>query len=139
VSAEHGQARIDEGRIDVVGDPDIERLRAAITLTADPEVAFDSTRMTVTLRDGRRLDRTVEHCVGSTRSPMSDKDIHAKFVSQAGLSIGQERASELVETLWRVETVADASTLAAAGRGPGASEGPSSEEAGPAVRRQGQW
>lgn len=114
-TAVHGRARIEEGRIDVVTDPEIARLRSVTTITADPGTAFDAAGMTVTLTDGRRLEVTLDHCLGSRHAPMPDADVEAKFVSQAALTIGPERAAELVRALWRVTSVPDAAAIATGG------------------------
>jgi hypothetical protein len=43
---------------------------------------------------------------------MSDRDIHAEFIAQAHLAVGQQRAAELVEMCWNVESLPDVSVLA---------------------------
>jgi 2-methylcitrate dehydratase PrpD len=111
-SALYGTARLEQGRVDVVRDPEVQRLRAAIQVTADPEMAFDATTMTVELKDGRRLEGSIVHCVGSAKSPMQDSDIEAKFIAQAELGIGHERAVEAAGMCWGIESLPDVSVLA---------------------------
>jgi 2-methylcitrate dehydratase PrpD len=111
-SALYGTARLEQGRVDVVRDPEVQRLRAAIQVTADPEMAFDATTMTIELKDGRRLERSIVHCVGSAKSPMQDSDIEAKFIAQAEPGIGHERAIEAAGMCWSIESLPDVSVLA---------------------------
>ena len=111
-AAVHGKAQLEQGRIEVVKDPEIKRLRAAVEMTTDPALEWDATEMTVELKDRRRLEKRIEHCIGSPRCPMSDGDVEAKFIAQAEVSIGHERAVDLVQTCWNVESLPDVSVLA---------------------------
>jgi 2-methylcitrate dehydratase PrpD len=108
-----GKAGLAQGRKAVVENAEIVRLRSNMQISLNPEFAWDRTEMTVDLRDGRKLMKTVDHCLGSTMRPMSDADIEVKFMDQVSESIGQERASRLFRTCWDLEQVADASVLAA--------------------------
>ena len=60
-------------------DPAIVALRDRVTATIDPAIKEDQVRATVTLKDGRTLEKFVEHVVGSIERPMSDADLEAKF------------------------------------------------------------
>jgi 2-methylcitrate dehydratase PrpD len=111
-AAAYGKAQLEQGKIDVVQDPEIKRLRAAIQVTADADLAWDAIRMSVELTDGRHLETRIAHCVGSAQSPMSDSEIEAKFIAQARLAIGHDRAAQLVKMCWDVENLADVSVLA---------------------------
>jgi 2-methylcitrate dehydratase PrpD len=110
-SAAHGQAQLEQGRIEVVQDPEIQRLRSTVQVTADADLEWDAIRMNVELTDGRLLETEIQHCVGSTQSPMSDTEISAKFVAQASLAIGRDRAIELMNSCWRVTNLEDVSEL----------------------------
>lgn len=111
-AAAYGKAQLEQGKIEVVQDPEIKRLRAAIEVTADADLAWDAIRMSVELTDGRHLETHIAHCVGSAQSPMSDSEIDAKFIAQASLAIGHNRAAPLVKMCWDVENLADVSVLA---------------------------
>jgi 2-methylcitrate dehydratase PrpD len=111
-AAFYGRAQLEQGKIDVVEDPGIKRLCAAIQVRADSDLAWDAIRMSVELGDGRRLEMHIEHCVGSTQSPMSDREIDAKFIAQAKMAIGNGRATQLAKMCWDVENLRDASVLA---------------------------
>jgi 2-methylcitrate dehydratase PrpD len=110
-AAAYGQAQLEQGRIDVVQDPEITRVRAVIRVTADAELAWDAIKMSVDLADGRHLETDIVHCVGSTQSPMSDGEISSKFLAQSSLAIGQDRAEQLLNLCWRVEDLEDVSLL----------------------------
>ena len=91
-------------------------MRTATVVVADPSLEWDAVRMTVELADGRQLTEEVAHCVGSPESPMSDSEITDKFVAQAGLAIGYERATDLVASCWSVKELPNVSALAEAAR-----------------------
>jgi 2-methylcitrate dehydratase PrpD len=111
-SAAYGKAQLEQGTIEVVQDREIKRLRAAIQVTADADLAWDAIRMSVELTDGRHLETHITHCIGSAPSPMSDSEIEAKFIAQARLAIGRDRAAQLFKMCWDVENLADVSVLA---------------------------
>lgn len=111
-TAVHGQAQLEQGRLETVHDPEVQRVRGAIRITEAPDLEWDAVQMVVALAGGRALDRQVEHCVGSPKSPMSDTDLEAKFIAQAQLAIGEARAIELVQSCWNVGSLPDVSRLA---------------------------
>jgi 2-methylcitrate dehydratase PrpD len=108
-----GKAGLAQGRKAVVENAEIARLRSIMQISLNPEFAWDHTEMTIYLRDGRELFKTVDHCLGSTTRPMSDGDIEMKFLDQASVSIGEERARRLFRMCWDLDQVDDISTLAA--------------------------
>jgi 2-methylcitrate dehydratase PrpD len=111
-AATHGKAQLEQGKIDVVQDLEIKRLRAAIQVAADADLAWDATEMSVELADGRHVQTHIVHCVGSVQSPMSDDEVDAKFIAQASLAIGSDRAAQLAKMCWEVENITDVSVLA---------------------------
>ena len=112
VAVARGGAGLEEGRIDVIQDPEVGRLRSVTTITMDPSLEWDAARVFVELRDGRRVESHILHCTGSPGSPMSDSALEWKFLSQAGAAIGRDRATGLVERCWNVADLPDVSILA---------------------------
>jgi 2-methylcitrate dehydratase PrpD len=55
-----------------------------VTATVDNTIKEEQVRITVMLRVGRRLEKFVEHAVGSVGNPISDKDLEVKFEGLAG-------------------------------------------------------
>jgi 2-methylcitrate dehydratase PrpD len=111
-----GEARLEQGRLEVVNDPEIRRICAATEISANPELRWDAIAMIVELEDGARFEKVIEHCVGSIDCPMPDVDLEAKFIAQSQLSIGRERAADLVHMCWNIESLPDVSVLARAAR-----------------------
>ncbi len=112
VAAARGKAGIAEGTLAVVNHPDIQRLRAVMDVEADPSIANDAGEVTVQLKNGARVSRRVDHCLGSIECPMSDGELETKFIDQAEVVIGPERARDLLATCWNIETLPDVALIA---------------------------
>jgi 2-methylcitrate dehydratase PrpD len=87
-------------------------LRDRISATVDPAIAEDQMRMTLVLKDGRRLETFVEHAIGSSKNPMSDAQLEAKFKGLTGGILPAGRAGRVLEFCWKLEQAPDASELA---------------------------
>ena len=102
---------------DNVRDPAIVALRDRVTATIDPAIKEEQVRATVTLKDGRTLEKFVEHVVGSVERPMSDADLEAKFAGLCGRrAAGARRRGTLMDLCWKVETLPNAAQIAASAR-----------------------
>ncbi|HUA51009.1 MAG TPA: MmgE/PrpD family protein [Candidatus Sulfotelmatobacter sp.] len=79
-----------------VTDPAVAGLTARVQASADPKMHKEAATVTVTLRDGRRVETHVAHAVGSLQHPMSDAQIDAKVRGLAADVIGAERTEALI-------------------------------------------
>jgi 2-methylcitrate dehydratase PrpD len=86
-----------------VRDPRVLDLRARVTAREGRGLGEDQARLTLFLRDGRRLQEDVEHCLGSAGRPMEEAEIEAKFRAQAPASWGGGRVDRLLRRLWAIE------------------------------------
>jgi 2-methylcitrate dehydratase PrpD len=100
-------------------DPAIGALRDRVSATVDRSIGEEQVRATVTLKDGRTLEKFVEHVVGSVKRPMSDGDLEAKFLDLARGVVRDTVARRLIDMCWNVESLASVGELAAAARGEG--------------------
>ena len=73
-------------------------LRDKVRATRDDSIAEDAAKIRVTTNDGRTFEVFVEHAIGSTKRPMSEANLRAKFTGLVAPMLGADRA----------ETVADA-------------------------------
>jgi 2-methylcitrate dehydratase PrpD len=73
----------------------------------DPKQAKDSARVTVVLTDGRQLDRSVPHNLGTPGNPMSDDHLEDKMVSLSSPVLGEGAARRLADRCWAVTDLAD--------------------------------
>ncbi len=96
--------------------PAIVALRDRVTATIDPTLKEEQVRATIVLKDGRRLDRFIEHVVGSLERPMSDADLENKFLGLAEGVLPQSQARMLIARCWDVEALSSAAELATAAR-----------------------
>src|SRR5262249_45381034 len=60
-------------------------------------------RLTVTLRDGRKLVREVEFPRGHARNPMTDAEVEHKFRTMVEPRYGKERADRILAACWGLE------------------------------------
>ncbi|HEY5706259.1 MAG TPA: MmgE/PrpD family protein [Terrimicrobiaceae bacterium] len=67
--------------------------------------------VTVRLRDNRQLREHVDYPPGHASNPLSDAQLEAKFHSLADPRLGRERASTVLETGWKLETLDDAGAI----------------------------
>jgi 2-methylcitrate dehydratase PrpD len=91
-----------------IRNPQITDFIKKIKLTAVKDVEFEKARMTVTLKDGRKLTETVVNVKGDPlTNPMTHEDIIAKFWTNVEFSkkISQKKASQLLEMLQNLEKV----------------------------------
>jgi len=95
-----------------VRDPNVIALRERVSATVDRTVAEDQVRIAVTLRDGRRLEKFVEHAVGSAKNPLPDAQIEAKVRGLAEGVLPGERVQRVIDFCWGLERAKGAGELA---------------------------
>jgi 2-methylcitrate dehydratase PrpD len=70
-------------------------------------------RVVVRLRDGSKLERTVEHAHGEPESPLTAEEVREKFLSLTVPVIGPDRAQDLISAVADIDALVD---LVALGR-----------------------
>jgi 2-methylcitrate dehydratase PrpD len=108
----HGAAGEQQYADECVRDPQVIALRERVSAAVDAGVHEDATYVSIKLKDGRMLEKHVEHAIGSLFRPMSDADLEAKFrgLAQGLLPLGDVDA--LIALIWSVESLADAGDIA---------------------------
>ena len=101
---------------EAVRDPEVVALRDRVVAAVDPAIREEQVRAVVTLKDGRRLEKFVEHAVGSVEKPMSDAALEEKFLDLADGVLPAARARALLDLCWRVEELPNAGEIAQAAR-----------------------
>ncbi|HET6468926.1 MAG TPA: MmgE/PrpD family protein [Geminicoccaceae bacterium] len=99
---------------ELVNAPDLVELRRRVEVTTDPAVHEDAVDITVTLNDGRRIERRVEHAIGSLDRPLSNQELDHKFKGQAAPVLGDAATERLLELAWRLPELDDAAEIARA-------------------------
>jgi 2-methylcitrate dehydratase PrpD len=95
-------------------DPVIVGLRDRVVAVIDPAILEEQVRITITLKDGRRLEKFVEHAVGSPERPLPDADLEAKFTDLVDGVLPAAQARRLLELCQRIEKLPAAAELAKA-------------------------
>jgi len=98
----------------LVKDSTIVALRDRVTTIVDPAVSAERVQVTITLKDGRKLEKNIENAIGSVKNPMSDKALEAKFADLAEGVIPAAQARKVMDLCWNVEKLAGAAEIAKA-------------------------
>jgi len=115
VALVRGYAGMKEYTDEVVRDPQVIAVRDRVQVTVDPNVREDAVYLTVTTKDGRKLEKHVEHAIGSLGKPMSNADLEFKFLQLADGVLPKAQAEKLLKSAWSIESVADAGSIAREG------------------------
>jgi 2-methylcitrate dehydratase len=97
-------------------DPHILAFMRKIAVKEDPAFAkpkgnAPSTRITVTLDDGRTIMRQVDDMPGFPGRPMSQADVERKFRGNVGKRWPRERTDAILQSLWTLERLDDLSSM----------------------------
>jgi len=93
---------------------DVVALRDRVSTGVDTAIKEDQVRIAIVLKDGRRLEKFIEHAVGSVDHPMSDTDLEGKFQGLADGILPRDRVRRLMDLCWKIESESQASAVARA-------------------------
>ena len=97
-----------------VQDPTIVALRSRVLPVVDPAIKPEQVEMSITLKDGRHLDKSIQHAIGSLEAPMMDSDLESKFTSLAEGILTPEQMQALINLCRDVEKLSNAGAIAKA-------------------------
>ena len=97
-----------------VRNPVVTALRDRVSTLVDSTIKEDQVRIAITLKDGRRLEKFIEHAVGSVDAPMSDQDLETKFAAQAEGVLPPVQGRRAMDLCREIETLPNAAALAEA-------------------------
>jgi 2-methylcitrate dehydratase PrpD len=86
----------------IVRNSKVMRLRDCINAVVQDGVAEDQVHITMRLKDGRVLERYIEHAIGSVGNPMSDAALEAKFRALCKGILPQTQTNKLIGLCWNV-------------------------------------
>ncbi len=101
----------------LVRDPAIVALRDRVTTTVDPSVGEAQVKIAITLKDGRRLEKSIDKVIGSLENPLTDSAIEAKFLDLSNGILPSAQARKMIDLCWAAEKLANAGEIAKAGAG----------------------
>jgi 2-methylcitrate dehydratase PrpD len=96
----------------LVRDPVLVALRDKVTTTIDNSIQADQVRIAITLKDGRILDKFVEHVISSVQNPMSAAQLETKFLDLCDGVLSAPQAHKLLGLCWNVEKLDSAAQIA---------------------------
>src|SRR6185503_17132872 len=114
VAVIHGAAGEEEYSDAVVRDPKVIALRDKVTATVDKAMHEDQVHVTIKLKNGKTLEKYVEHCVGSLGRPMSDADLETKFRAFCPGILSKGEADKLIRLCWDIGKLDDVAKVARA-------------------------
>jgi 2-methylcitrate dehydratase PrpD len=116
VALVEGSGGIEQFSDRAVRDRTIASLRDRVSTVVDSSLHEDQVRIALVTKNGRRLEKFVEHAVGSLDHPMSDKDLEAKFTGLANGVLLPDLQRKLMDLCWSVEGLPKAGAVADAAR-----------------------
>ena len=96
----------------IVRDPRITAVRDRVSITADAAVRKLEAYVALKLRDGRTLERHVEHALGTVQRPMSDADLEEKFRNLTAEALPATQIDELIRLCWQLDALPDVGVIA---------------------------
>jgi 2-methylcitrate dehydratase PrpD len=111
-----GAAGVKQFTDEWVRQPAVVALRDRVVATVSPGIGEAQARAVITLRDGRRLEKFVEHAIGSVERPMSDRDLDAKVRDLCDGVLPSAQTARLIDVCRNIERQADARIVATTAR-----------------------
>jgi 2-methylcitrate dehydratase PrpD len=107
----HGAAGEKEYSDAMVRDPKVIALRDRVDALINPKLRDDEVYVRVHLKDGRTLEKYVEHAIGSKEVPMTNAQLEAKFRGLADDILGPEQSARLLALTWSLPELPDAAEI----------------------------
>jgi 2-methylcitrate dehydratase PrpD len=114
VAVIHGAAGEEEYSDAVVRDPKVIALRDTVTAVVDKAMHEDQVHVAIKLKNGKSLEKYVEHAVGSLGKPMSDADLETKFRALCAGILSKGETDKLIRLCWDIGKLDDAAEVARA-------------------------
>lgn len=109
----YGRAGEEEFSDAVVNDPRVVELRNKVQATVDDSIAEAAVHVTALLKDGRRVQVSVEHAIGSLANPLSDAQLEAKFGHLVQPVLGAAKVREITQSCWSLASLPNVRALTA--------------------------
>ncbi len=111
-----GHVQPDDFTLARLEDPDQRQLMKKIRVTSDPDCTRSypqkwPARVTITLKDGRRLKGATDYPKGDPENPLSEEELIMKFKNLTAGALPSARASAIIDRVLRLESLNDVSEL----------------------------
>lgn len=104
-------AGINEGKIEAVQDQRVRDLQNNIHVNTDKSLLENQARVSVLLKDGRRLTAEVSNAIGSITNPMTTEQLIQKFNTLACPVVGSEKSAIALEHCLNIDKSTNAAEL----------------------------
>jgi len=112
VALKEGKALLDQYSNANIAAPVIKRLSKLVEFIVDERLPCGvSCRMTIEMSDSRKFVAQVDHPKGSIQNPMTDEELHRKFVNLAETVIGKSCSAQLADKVEHIEHVSNIRNL----------------------------
>lgn len=105
-----GKATPSQYEDSVVQDIKVIAVRDRIQADIDQSLGADETKVVVTMKDCRKLDKHVVHAVGSMEVPLDEKRLQEKFLDQCETVLGADTEAAS-KAIWGIEGVDDVASI----------------------------
>lgn len=95
----------------VVQNQTVIDMRKKVNVTTDSAVDNAQAYVTVNFNDGSSLSKHIVNVIGSVQNPLTVADLKKKFVDQAGIAIGTERAARAYSAFTDIGNMTDVGKL----------------------------
>ena len=106
----YGRAAPSQYTDETVQDSEVINIRDRIQAEAEPALQADETQIQLTLRDGSKLSKHVQHAVGSLHVPMTDEQLEAKFKDQCAAILGDD-LERVSQACWQIGSSPDVAEI----------------------------
>jgi aconitate decarboxylase len=96
---------------DVVKNSTVVDMRKKIKVTEDKAVSKAEAYIYVEFNDEKTLDKHIEHAKGSIENPLTTAELQKKFMEQATLAIGDERAEKADKAFTNIQEMNDVALI----------------------------
>ncbi|PQE03358.1 hypothetical protein CJF30_00005505 [Rutstroemia sp. NJR-2017a BBW] len=94
----------------VVQDSEVIAIRERVDAVADSNLGADEAILTITMNNGKVLEKHVQHAVGSVEVPMDDEMLRQKFEDQCTGILG-DSTKDASDACWNIENAIDVAEL----------------------------
>ncbi|KAJ3891402.1 hypothetical protein GG344DRAFT_65452 [Lentinula edodes] len=102
-----GQATPSQFTDSVVTNATVVALRKLVNVTTDSTINEDEAYVSALFQDGTNVTQHIEHVIGSIDNPLNETQLKDKFMGQASLVLGEERAGKAYDAFMGIGNVTD--------------------------------
>jgi 2-methylcitrate dehydratase PrpD len=106
----HGSVRLAAFERERLADPETQSLMQRISVALDPELDASfpkqrAARVAIEARGGRREELVQPTRKGDPDLPLTDREVEDKYLELAGPVLGEAKAKDLLQRLWKLEAL----------------------------------